>query len=152
VLLVKVAEVEGPLAVATGADVVGVAVVAGADVAVVSCQQYFQDPTAGSPNVALLQGTAAANVATTNFVVVPYLTLRVPLKEQVSFSSAHWTHVVAADVVVAPCELDAVASVLVAVRSTVPPPPHAATSRPVERICTSARDRDRKYEKVWSFI
>jgi hypothetical protein len=57
-----------------------------ADAEDVSCQQYFQDPVAGSPNVSLLQGTDPVNTATTNLVSVPYFTERVPVKEQYSFS------------------------------------------------------------------
>jgi hypothetical protein len=96
VLLVKVAEVEGPLAVATGADGAGVLVVgagvdgvgagvgvdvAGATAAVVeaacvavveaSYQQVLYDPTTGSPKVELLHATEFVTVRITQVVPVP---------------------------------------------------------------------------------
>jgi hypothetical protein len=74
------------------ADGVVVTAVAGAVVVVVavfSLQQIFSTPGAGSPKLALLQSTPLAKVFTTEAVVVPYLTLRVPLNAQVPYSCAH---------------------------------------------------------------
>ena len=66
--------------------VVGVVVLAAA---VTSLQQTFSAPGAGSPKLALLHSTPFANDFTTALVVVPYLTLRVPLNVQMPYSFAH---------------------------------------------------------------
>ncbi len=73
---------------------VGVGVVVGVVVVVVEevvllYQQPFHCPTAGSPKVALLQAAGPVSVLVKYEVVVPYFTLRVPLKLHVPFSCAH---------------------------------------------------------------
>lgn len=79
-LAVDVVEVAGAVVVVV---VVGVVVVT-----VSPYQHCFHWPTAGSPNVALSHVAEPVNVLTTDAVAVPYLTLRVPLNEHVSFSCA----------------------------------------------------------------
>jgi hypothetical protein len=78
--------------------VVGVVVAGGVAEAVVSLvvepetQHVFRTPTAGSPKTLLLQAVPPLSVRVTFCVVVPYLTLRVPLNEQVPPSVAHCDH------------------------------------------------------------
>jgi hypothetical protein len=78
--------------------VIGVVVAGGVAVAVVSLvvepetQQVLRMPTAGSPKTVLLQAVPPVSVRVTFCVVVPYLTERPPLNEQVPPSVAHCVH------------------------------------------------------------
>jgi hypothetical protein len=88
-----------------------------------STQQLFRAPTAGSPNTALLHEAPSVSVSVTLCSAVPYLTLRVPLKEHAPPSLAHSVQpavAVSVGVAVGAVALPAAAESL--------PPPHAESS------------------------
>jgi hypothetical protein len=161
VVLLKVAEVVGPEVTTAEVEplvvvVVVVGVVVVAVLAELSFQQTLFSPGAGSPKLALLQSTELANDFTTEAVVVPYLTLCVPLNAQVPYSCAHKVHACAVADTIVPVVLvvpvDALDASALAAVPPDPPPQAAKTMDAAAMTWDSNARRERRERETRSII